>query len=197
MATLETQQDLAYIKNIMQEGRKIIVDNGVGFIVWGILIATGMIFNYFALVYRIPGNILLIWGILFGIGILVTVWGAVKDRKRKQAETLAGKFLGAIWVGVIITLSMNGFLGNLHPALAASILGLGYFPTGYVTGFSMFRYLAFAWWAGAAVMFVYPGLYTALVFALMMIVLQVIPGIVVYIRCKHEVSKTVATESRV
>jgi hypothetical protein len=187
MKTADPQQELAYIKGIISDSRQIIADNGTGFILWGILISVGMVLHYIAVVNSYAWNLAAVWGVIFAVAIGVTILGILKERSRQKVETLGGKFLGAIWIGVIITITLNGFLGNMYPALAASILGLGYFPTGYATGFSMFRYLAAGWWIAAVVMYLFPGLYTILFFAALLIVLQVIPGIIVYRRCQKDV----------
>jgi hypothetical protein len=189
----DPQQELTLIKNVIAESRKIIVDNGVGFIVWGLLISIGLFANYIALVNQYAWNVQTVWMIILLVGVAITVWGIIQERRTNKVETLAGKFLGGIWIGFIITMILNGFLGSMYPALAASMLGMAYFPTGYAMGFTVFRFLAAGWWIAAVVMFLNPGLYTVLLFAILIIVFQVLPGLIIYLKCKKGVINAVPT----
>jgi hypothetical protein len=42
------------------------------------------------------------------------------------------------------------------------------------------RNLAFGWWGGAIIMFIFPGLYHLLLMAWMMIAFQTIPGYIIH-----------------
>ena len=191
MTTTDAQRDIAYIKNIINDSRSIIADNGLGFVFWGVLVSIGLLINYAVLANGYALKVQTVWLVIFAIGIALTVWGIFQDRHNKKVETLAGKFLGAIWIAFLVTMVINGFLGSMYPALVASLLGMAYFPTGYATGFAAFRYLAAGWWIAAIIMFLFPGLYTVVLFAVLMIVFQVLPGILIYRRCKKDVHTAV------
>ena len=195
MNTPDPQQEIAYIKGIIDDSRQIIADNGLGFVFWGVLVSIGLFINYTVLANDYALKVQTVWLVIFAFGIAFTAWGIYQDRHHKKVETLAGKFLGAIWIAFLVTMVINGFLGSMYPALAASLLGMAYFPTGYATGFSVFRYLAAGWWTAATIMFLFPGLYTVALFAALMLLLQALPGILIYRRCKKNIVNAVSIAS--
>lgn len=91
-------------------------------------------------------------------------------------------------------MTLIGFLGMYSGALKAwgispmmsSVLGIAYFISGIVYGDSWIKYLSLGWWGGAVVMFLLPSLHILLVFAAMMILFQIVPGIIFYIKWKNE-----------
>jgi len=70
--------------------------------------------------------------------------------------------------------------------LMASILGIANFVSGVIYDHRWAKSLAYGWWAGAAAMFIFPGLHSLLVFSVLMLVLQIMPGIVFYRIWKKE-----------
>lgn len=194
---MEKQQaeiEINMIKQIMDDSKKIVVDDGKGYIIWGILIVIGLLGTYFLILSKLYNYIGWLWFAAIGSGWIYTlIVHAVKDHKKK-VRTFAGKILGALWFSCGITMTIVGFIGTgsgsysayIISPLMAVILGIAYFVTGVIYGLSWLRNLAIAWWIGGIVTFIWTGMYSLLVFAGMMIALQIIPGIILYSKFKKE-----------
>ena len=196
MAQSTPQEDLAYIKNIINDSKRIIVDDGKGFIVWGLLIIVGMLTTFF--MYRLDEYtfVWLVWPVIIGSGWIYTLITEWRQGKRRRARTFAGKILGALWISSGISMTIIGFLGTSAGAysgvyvspLIANVLGIAYFVSGVLYGKRWLSWLAAGWWLGGAVMFFMPNIYSLLLFAGMMLFLQTLPGYILYRQSKQEVA---------
>jgi hypothetical protein len=75
--------------------------------------------------------------------------------------------------------------------MMAVILGVSYFVTGVIYGQRWISYLSIGWWLGAVITFIWSGMNSLLVFAFMMVVLQILPGIVFYKKFKKEFQENI------
>ena len=190
----DAELEISMIKQIMDDSKKIVVDDGKGYIIWGVLIVIGLLGTYFLILSKLYNYIGWLWIASIGAGWIYTIIiHAVKGHKKK-ARTFAGKILGALWFSCGISMTIVGFVGTgtgsygayIISPLMAVILGVAYFVTGFIYGMAWVRNLALGWWIGAIVTFVWTGMYSLLVFAGMMIALQIIPGIILYSKFKKE-----------
>ncbi|KXK54338.1 MAG: hypothetical protein UZ05_CHB002000905 [Chlorobi bacterium OLB5] len=201
MDTNQAKLELTEIKKIMEDSRRIMVDDGTGFILWGLLVAAGLISSYLSVLGYISWKITSIaWFVLIGSGWLITLLQVRRDSKKRKAVTFAGKVAGAIWGSAGVTMTIIGFVGSytgmvkgmgISP-LMACVMAAAFFVSGVVYNEKKFRYLGIAWWAGSLVMFFWHSPHTLLLFALMMIFMQALPGMLMYNKWKKEKSgKTV------
>lgn len=187
-------EDLEYIKQIIHDSRNVVVQNGIGFIVWGIIIIIGLVFSYIDTSlsgdqYSSEG-----WLILISGGWLYTIFSWLTNRKVKKAITFAERIIGSTWLAAGITMTLLGFVGPAAGAyngvyvspLLASILGIAFFITANIHNSKILKSIAPLWWLGAAYMLIFPGIQTIIIMAAMMLFLQVIPGIVFYRKYKAE-----------
>jgi hypothetical protein len=194
METKQAELEITLIKKMMEDSRKIIVCDGKDYIVWGCLVLIGLVGTYISITMEISYVVGWLWIIVIGIGwiySLVIHWFiSAKDR----VHTLAGKILGGISISCGIAMTLIGFLGTYSGALEewgispmmSIVLGVAYFVSGIIYGQPWVKYLSFGWWGGAIVMFLFPGMHILLIFAAMMILFQIIPGIIFYIKWKKE-----------
>ena len=172
----------------MEDSRKIIIDDGKGFIFCGVLVTIGLLVTYFSVLYKWEANLSWFWPVLIGFGWLYTIIAETQREKRAKTRTLAGKIMGAVWFGCGIGMTIIGFIGTLSGAysgiyvspLIAVILGIGYMVTGVVFGKRWIALLSVGWWAGSIIMFLWYSVHTLLLMSLLMLFLQVIPGIIMY-----------------
>lgn len=197
METKQAEQELTEIKRIMEDSRRIMVDDGTGFILWGTLVAIGLISTYFSILEFLTWKITSIaWFVLIGLGWVLTMLQVKKERKKRKAITFAGKVAGAIWGSAGVTMTIIGFIGSYSglikgmgiSPLMACVLASAFFVSGVIYNDKTFCYLSFGWWAGALIMFFWHSPHTLLLFALMMIFMQVLPGIIMYKKWKKEKS---------
>ncbi|RPI13563.1 MAG: hypothetical protein EHM58_18220 [Ignavibacteriae bacterium] len=194
MDSRQAEQELAVIKTIMEDSRKIGIDKGVHYIFWGVLVTAALIVNYIFLVMGISGPYIgMLWLVLMIGGWVVSAIIGRKENKARKVKTFAGKILSAIWIGAGVSMMMLGFIGIVTHAynpifvcpLIATVLGAAYFASGIVQSQNWVRNLSFGWWAGAILMFIFPGFHSLLVFAFMMVALQTVPGIILYRQWKR------------
>ena len=188
-------EELAYIKKIIQDSRRKVIDNGLGFIIWGILVLLGLLSTYYMLVNKIHLGIPWNWIILVGLGWIYTFYQVIrKVKKQKQPSSFAEKIIGALWFSSGLSMTLFGFIAPASGAvngvfispMISVVLGIAYFVSGFIYDYKWISSLAFGWWIGAIVMFFYPGMQVFLIMSLMLILLQIVPGIILYLKFKKE-----------
>ena len=187
-------EDLEFMKKIVNDSRNIVVENGIGFFTWGVLIIIGLTVTYLDIV--LSGNQYsdVVWIIVVSIGWIYSLVGWWKQRKVEKTRTFAGKILGSTWLATGIAMTTLGFIAPINNAyngmfvspVLSTVLGIAFYITAIVHDSKMMKYLAPFWWIGAIVMFVFPGVHTVIIMAGLMFFLQVLPGIIFYRKFKAE-----------
>jgi hypothetical protein len=194
MTDIDAQQELAFIKKVMTDSRKILIDDGKGTIFWGLLISFGLLITYLSVVQNWGTFLSWFWPVLIAFGWIYTIVTEIRHERKRRVKTFAGKIMGAVWIAFGISATILGFVGTVSGAyhsvnispLIAVLLGTGYLVSGLLYGKSWVSYLSIAWWGGAIVMFFMQNLESLLVMIGMMILFQVIPGIILYREFKKE-----------
>jgi hypothetical protein len=194
MTDLDAQQELAFIKKVMTDSRKILIDDGKGTIFWGLLISFGLLITYLSIAQNWETFLSWFWPVLIAFGWTYTIITEIRHERKRRVKTFAGKIMGAVWIAFGISATILGFVGTVSGAyhsviispLIAVLLGTGYLVSGLLYGKSWVSYLSIAWWGGAIVMFFMQSLETLLIMIGMMIFFQVIPGIILYREFKKE-----------
>jgi hypothetical protein len=186
-------EELAFIKNIIKESRKSYALSGKPYIFWGILIVVGLFLEYLRGIDIIDFDYMFfVWIILIGIGWGYAYHESKKHKRESKTISLAGKILGGVWLACGVSMTIFGFLGTISGAIKgvyvspvlSLVLAIAYFVTGVVYDYKWQRNLSIGWWAGAIFMFFFPGEHTNLIMALMMIGLQIVPGIILLNKVK-------------
>ena len=186
--------ELQFIRKVIDESKRAIVYNGMDYIVWGILVITGMILTYVFLLLKIFFNFIWIWVILISIGWIFSFYSRKKE-KQKQPDTFSQRIIATVWIAAGIGMTIIGFVGSFSGAVKGAyispilcvILGMAYLVTGTICGEKWISYLSIGWWSGALVLFFFTGTYSLLIMALLMLFFQTIPGIIIYRNYKREV----------
>jgi hypothetical protein len=140
--------------------------------------------------------------LMIGAAISGSIYERKADKKRK-VKTFAGKLLGSIWFAGGISMFMFGFIGTLSGAynpvyicpVISTVLGVTFYISGEIQQLKWQKLLSLGWWAGAILLFFLPGVHTLLIFAIMMICFQVIPGIIMNRTWKKEMSSIITSEA--
>ncbi|MBU4267649.1 MAG: hypothetical protein KJ808_02215 [Acidobacteria bacterium] len=189
------QQNLHYIKQIMADSRQTFVDNGLGLIGWGILCVTGIIVMYVCMLFQISLNALILWVAVVLAGFLWTLTINRRLRRQYRSCTFAYKMMRAVWLVCSLALMIVGFVGfyridvQILPALFAIIMGIGIALSGMIMGRRLIVGCAGGWWLGAILMFLFPWKHHFLVFAGLMVVFAILPGIALYSSWKKELQR--------
>jgi hypothetical protein len=192
MESFDAQQELSFIKKVMADSRRVTVENGLDYIVWGLIVASGMFGTYaldrlHASEWAVGGWIVLaLWIAVMGGGWVFSLIRYLRHRRGARVHTLAGRMLGSIWlacgVAIMLLVFVLGPLGKADPSPAiATVLGIGFLLSGILMDFAPLRWASLCWWAGAvALALIRPVAVEMLVFGAMMVAFQVVPGIILH-----------------
>ena len=194
MEEKEALDELLFIKKVISDSKKIIADNGLSYIVWGILVDIGMIGAYLNYKYQFTVNYIYVWILLIALGWFFALFYYKLRKKETHVETFAGKIMGALWFAAGISMSVAGLIGFFSGSISgdaiapvvASILGAPYFISSLLNGQTWFKILALLWWTGAAVMFFTGGFTSVIIMIFLMTFGQIVPGIILYINAKKQ-----------
>ena len=196
MTELNAHQELAFIKKVMEDSRRIICDDGKSFIFWGVLISFGMVVTYLKIAGSWSINLGWFWPVLVAAGWIITIISEIMSKKKRSSKTFAAKILGSVWIGCGVAMTILGFIGSITNAyngvfispILSVVLGVGYMISGVIYGKRWVSIISIGWWLGALLMFYLQNLETLLVMTGMMIFLQTIPGIILYKESKRELA---------
>lgn len=194
MKTIDPKEDIDFIKKIIQDSKRVVVDNGIPYIVWGLIIIVGLLSTYIEIVTSVEFNFMYLWIILITGGWAFSTIEAIKSRKRKRVVTFSGRVLGKTWFAVGISLSILGLVGVNSGAIqgqhfspiSAVLMGIAFFLSGTVTDKNWVKIVSYIWWGVSICMFFIDGLTNLLVLALLMFFFQVLPGIIIYVKYNKE-----------
>lgn len=194
MNETQVQSELSYIKSIMEKSRPSIVINGWHFIMWGILVFFGLVNTYLAILSGAGAQIYYAWLIIVAFGWICSfgiTWYQRKKGIMRSAKAIEESLIQRVSTSCGIAMIILGFIGPLSgvfspyaigPSMSA-VLGVMYFMIGSIVKNKMVTNLGYAWWIGAAGLFVMtmdkslrPE--SLLVYAVLIVCLQVIPGFI-------------------
>ena len=186
-------EELQFIRKIIEESRRAVIYNGFDYIFWGVLVIVGMLSTYFLEIIHVYFNYALIWAVLIPFGWLVSIYNGIKTKSR-QPHTFAHKILSYVWGATGVGMTLVGFIGPasgcisplaISPILAIMVGG-AYFLTGKIVDSKWTSNLAFGWWTGGIILLFIQSVAQLLVMALLMLLFQTIPGIIIYRKYKTE-----------
>lgn len=184
--------DLALIRQLMEEGRRAVVDRGKHFMIWGGVSAVGLAGTYLSVVGWLGVGPQWVWVPLVVVGWVLSAVVGRRDARRLRVQTAGARLLARSWLGtgVVLTLvAASGLFGGVvsHlalPGLVSVVMGGAVLATSELTGEGWLVWAAAGWWAGGGLMLFVPGLYTLGLMAAMVIALMVVPGVVLYDRTR-------------
>ncbi len=182
--TTKAQQDLAFIREIMDESRSFATVGGNHFIVWGGVLSVAL----FATWLRTRGVALVspavVWLVCVATGWLLTAYVIRRQRAVALAVHPSASQIRSAWVALGIAMTLTFFLGTMSgsialaaiPGLSAAFTGVGIHTNGMLARIGWLKNLAYAWWACGAAMLYWPGNYNYALLAVLMLALYVVPG---------------------
>lgn len=194
MSSNELQSEILFIKRIMEDSRRSMAENGIGYIIWGILVVIGIIFNYLRLIDVSDINPLYTWIVVIGAGWIITFISIKKERKETQASSLGNQVLGGVWLSAGLIMTTIGFLGSISKTipgfgiipLMCCVLAIAFYVSGIVYKENLIKLSGLGWWLAAITFFLWHSVHSLLVFAILMLLLQVLPGLYFYKKWKQE-----------
>ncbi len=200
MSQQSPDAELQYIRKIIADSRTAFVEDGKPYIIWGLIVAVGMGITYVSAYTQRDLYTGFVWMGLVLFGWATIIWYIIKKRRApKRATSFMDRIQGAIWgacggalgLGVLLIVSYPhaADLPSIHPIYAcfvsSLILGIAYFLSGIANDLNWLRNIGFAWWAGAVVMYVWPTIHVLGIYAAMLLLFQVVPGIILLRRYRR------------
>lgn len=199
MDAINAQEELSFIRKVMEDSRTSYADDGKPKILWAAIVAIGMIYTY---IQALSDSDLYIGWVWIGISVIgwsYIFWYKNKFEHEHKVQTQTGKIIGAIWgaCGVSIALIIILIFGTryfdiemiVHPIslcpLTAIIVGIAYFLDGTVRVVPWVRNLSIVWWLSAVIMFAWPSVHILAFYAFMIIAFQFVPGLILYRQSKQ------------
>jgi hypothetical protein len=191
-------EELAFIRKVIRDSRKAAAVDVTPFLVWSGVAVVGAALEYGTSWGGIPVPAVGLWLALIAGAWIYTIWERSRRRRESPATTLAERTLTALWVACWIGMTLLGFVGFMSGYLSrggifgafAAVLGIGMFVSGLLLGETLVRLLAAAWWLASVAFFFWSGPHALALFALLILVLHLIPGIVLQRRWRgHDVAE--------
>lgn len=194
LPSLDAGEELAFIRKVIRDSRQAAAVDVTPFLIWSGVAVSGAALEYGVSWGGVPIPTVGLWLTLIGAAWIYTVWERGRRRSTTPASTLAERTLTALWVGCWIGMTLLGFVGYFSGYLSgagifgafAAVLGIGMFVTGLLLGENSVRLLAAAWWFASVAFFFWSGPHALALFAILILVLHVIPGIVLQSRWKKQ-----------
>ena len=199
--SLHPEDELQYIRKIIADSRAAFVEDGKPYIVWGLLVAIGMTITYISALMNRDLYTGFIWIGLTLLGYSYIFYYVRKKKKQPaRAQSFVDRIQGAIWgacsgsIGLVVLLLTFNYqfdkaFGSISPVyicfISAVILGIAYFLSGIANDLNWLRNIGFAWWAGGVAMYIWPSIHVLGIYAAMLILFQVVPGIILQKRYRR------------
>jgi hypothetical protein len=177
--------DIKFIKQIMAESRKVILDNGMAYILWGILLPAGTAASYILGYFNRLQYIGYLWLGISVIGwILQFIIGIKKDRKEKIKSRLAHLYgllylgLGIIFVTITILYIIFHMLSfKTFMFMLCLLLAFAYYISAIFNRFKWLYIMCAGWITGGIVILFLPELWGPAIIGILIILFSLIPGI--------------------
>jgi phosphate/sulfate permease len=182
---------------MIENNRRVLVDNGITYISIGVYVMIGVVVSYILGLNNMSHLMTPLWLSLMALLIVFNFIYKKKHENIKVRKTFASETFNAVWLSCsipITAISVLYFIAGGIPiqilfVSISSILGIGYYLTGHINGLKFMKTLAFGWWLStvAAMLWNYIGdeSQLALFFAFLIFLFEVVPGIIIYKKWKR------------
>ena len=190
----QLMQDFQYMKQIVNDSRKLIVNNGIAYIVWGAISIVGLLLTYIDIVTAGEQYTYIVWPVLIGIGWIFSLFSYFKKKNKNRVSTFAGKLTASTWQATGVSLTILGMIGlftNAYsgvyiPPILSVVFGTAFYISAILYDSKMMKITAPIWWLAGIYMFLFPTKETILIMAGLILFCQLIPGILFYRKVKSE-----------
>lgn len=186
------EENLAFIRNIMEKTRNRTTKSGSFLAVWGTLSAIVTFFQYLALTGDLPlAYMPWLWATFMVAG---TGYSILKGRSLAREygapcgnELITANLFTAIGISIFIFFMANiaavilGVIDHMGGEICyviSLVMAIAFYGTSYSTGIKWLRLVAFGWW-GAVILFIirpFPNEYLLLIIAALDFTLIAVPG---------------------
>jgi hypothetical protein len=173
----------------MLESRQNFYNVGIHLIVWGGIVILALLLTYYNLSIKYLFSEKWIWLVGFGLAWIFEFWQYKRYQHGERVYNKLNRIGSTMWMSILLTMMIYGIFGGVGGNLMegcngiiAGLLAIGYFVTGEIVEMKWIKYLGFGWWLGAIILFFSPNDIGVLIMALLMMLLQFIPGMILYVK---------------
>jgi hypothetical protein len=185
MTQHDALQDLAYIRQVMEQTRRYTAAKGVFFVIWGVAVSLSLLLTWLQIERVIGGSQWLIWIPATFIAWGLTLWFAWREHHSSAAPHHA-HLIGMNWTAIGVAMMAIYFVGvgrgtigyGAICGLSALLVGIGIFNSGHLSGLRWLAVVGALWLVNGAAMLAWPGLHTLPWMAALLVLCQIGPGLV-------------------
>jgi hypothetical protein len=185
------QDDLAFIRKMMDGSRALIKNDGREFLAIGLTCVLGTLLSYAFAYAGAAAFIPWIWA-LFIAGIAGTEFVLARSKKARP-KSAAESYIGAAWLAAVVAggaiLGGGALAGKMDLSLGMGVtsafVGVGYAFTAYASRSIILGVLSIFWWIGALILPGIGGYGAPAGLAALTFCLEVVPGIVLALRSRR------------
>lgn len=190
-------EDIGFIRQMIENNRRSLVDNGIIYISTGVYVVIGAVLSYILESGGKGGWVAYLWLALMAILIGFNLLARLRIEKERRKKTFGSQVFNAVWTACGIPVVIVSFLFlvthlitmNVLFACISACLGIGYYLTGVINDLGFMKVLAFGWW-GSLVCSIFWGYIgqdyqLGLFFTFLVFILEVVPGIIIYRKWKR------------
>jgi len=189
-------EDLKFVRKVMENCARKQQDDGVYFIIWGLLIPIATIVTNVCIHFEQYKLIGLVWLLSCLIGTFTSVFIGIKQNIKKTASQ-GVKLQSIIWLSCYISMllmAISAFISkaigfNEIMAMLSFILAIGVFISGFLSGTKLLRFMAIGWWITGMVCAFTKNYDASIVVTISTFCLFFIPGIILHLRSKKNENK--------
>jgi hypothetical protein len=194
----QAEKDLEFIKQMIEDSRTYFNSNGLYLIIWGLMSVFGTILTYVMISLKMFNLIFAIWAGFFVTSGLIIFYNERKYKKAK-IKSIVEKIYNRVWIGIIIFLAVifcciiisGKYSINIIFPVLSGVLGIGYFICSNISRNLWLLILSFVWWAGCFILIFTDLFFSPLVICGLVIICELIPGTILFIKSKKNKSHTV------
>lgn len=165
MKSNDFEQDLQFIKSMIQKSRDITAGSWMFFLVWGVLVIIAIVAQYALDLLALYQWFWLDWVAFAAIGISFSVLYSRKLKRERRVKTYLDQALSAVTLASALGFLLTGFIFpylNLYgwqaiPVLIAMVAGMLTFILGGLFEWNLLKVCGLIWWAGALAMCFIPA----------------------------------------
>lgn len=186
MNELQAQEDIQFIKEMIEKTKKITAGSWMFFLVWGIVAVLGVAGMYTLVIFEKYPWIWLNWIVFVAIGVVYTIVHSHRLEKSQGTKTYTQRTLWHFSFACGIAFILVGFvfpaLGlysyGVIPVLISTVAGILVFGVGGIFEWSLLKWCGVVWWAGTVGMIFINENYRGLLFVPLILIGYIMPALV-------------------
>lgn len=157
------RDDIALIREAIEEGRGYATRSGPGMIVWGVALAAGFAATYAFVRHWSPFAPAVVWPVVMAVPWAWWLTRILSRNMRRRPATRSPTIeaLRMLWLGLgifLTSLTLVVLWSDPHhsgwlAAVAAGAMGTGVFATAWLAAIPWLRWIGVAWWVGEVALF--------------------------------------------